>query len=571
MNKNQKRIGWTAKLYVSAGIIVALITGSVSLASFAEMDHTESVFGVKAEGKRARTQATPSQAEEFLPSLLSASLSDRKSLQELLEQEADNGDAIIPTWFQVSLNGIAIADSDHWNVTLKENQKIKSNTAVKHQLKVTIYPQAYGLGAGDSVSWNLGRIEGLSLDREFWEELVLSGGVHVGNAMLCYTEDSNVILYTEFEEAVKRYSSITITYWYECGFIPVDEPTCIEFDLPGYDEPIPAVLLPEKETTAETDEPTTEESRPQETTEAESSIEESSSQETTEAESSTEESSSQESTEAESSTEESSPQETTEAESSTEGSSLQETTEAEVPTEESSSQATTEAESATEESSQQETTEATNPSKDYDSGGNSSSYREKTTLAKETTAIPVTIPESMAETETATDPQSEELEESQAQKKDLLNDQAAEDAAESNEVLDINISFGAEVAASHGTQSRVLPNEILTYRMVLHNDSEEEIKDVRIRDYLPGRTSFVSVGDEGIYGVVDGQQYITWILKSLLPGEEKELTFQVKVFLCTPPDFPVRNQVYWQAGDSRSVNSQERPENQVDFPMITIE
>ncbi|CUX72426.1 Translation initiation factor IF-2 [Clostridium sp. C105KSO15] len=586
MNKNQKRIGWTAKLYVSAGLIVALIAGSVSLASFAEMEHTENVFGVKAEGKRVRTQATPSQAEEFLPSLLSASLSDRKSLQELLEQEADNGDAIIPTWFQVSLNGIAIADSDHWNVTLKENQKIKSNTAVKHQLKVTIYPQAYGLGAGDSVSWNLGRIEGLSLDREFWEELVLSGGVHVGDVMLCYTENSNVILYTEFEEAVKRYSSITITYWYECGFIPVDEPTCIEFDLPGYDEPIPAVLLPEKETTAETDEPTTEESRPQETTEAESSIEESSSQETTEAESSTEESSPQETTEAECSTEESSPQETTEAESSTEESSKQETTEVEAPTEESSSQATTEAEpateesssqatteaeSATEESSQQETTEATNPSKDYDSGGNSSSYREKTTLAKETTAVPVTIPESMAETETATDPQSEELEESQAQKQDLLNDQAAEDATESNEVLDINISFGAEVTASHGTQSRVLPNEILTYRMVLHNDSEEEIKDVRIRDYLPERTSFVSVGDEGIYGVVDGQQYITWILKGLLPGEEKELTFQVKVFLCTPPDFPVRNQVYWQADDSRSVNSQERPENQVDFPMVTIE
>lgn len=541
MNKNQKRIGWTVKLFASAGLIVALIAGSVSLASFAETKHTESVFGVKAEGKRVRTQATPSQAEGSLPSLLSADISDRKSLQELLEQETDNENAIIPTWFQVSLNGIAIADSDHWNVTLKENQKIKSNTAVKHQLKVTIYPQAYGLGAGDSVSWNLGRIEGLTLDREFWEELVLSGGVHVGDVMLCYTENSNVILYTEFEEAVKRYSSITITYWYECGFIPVDEPTCIEFDLPGYDEPIPVVLLPEMKTTTEADEPTTEESRPQETTEAESS------------------------------TEESSPQETTEVESSTEESSPQEPTEAEPATEESSSQATTEAESATEESSQQETTEATNPSKDYDSGGNSSSYREKTTLAKETTAIPVTIPESMAETETATDPQSEELEETQAQKQDLQNDQAAEDAAELNEVLDINISFGAEVAASHGTQSRVLPNEILTYRMVLHNDSEEEIKDFRIRDYLPERTSFVSVGDEGIYGVVDGQQYITWILKGLLPGEEKELTFQVKVFLCTPPDFPVRNQVYWQADDSRSVNSQERPENQVDFPMVTIE
>ncbi|HBE87225.1 MAG TPA: hypothetical protein DDW53_20585 [Lachnoclostridium sp.] len=119
-------------------------------------------------------------------------------------------------------------------------------------------------------------------------------------------------------------------------------------------------------------------------------------------------------------------------------------------------------------------------------------------------------------------------------------------------------------------QSRVLPNEILTYRIVLCNDSEKEIKEVRIRDYLPEHTSFVSVEDDGIYGVVDGQQYITWMLESILPGEEKELTFQVKVFLCTPPDFPVRNQVYWQAGDTRSVNNQERPENQVDFPIVTI-
>lgn len=58
-------------------------------------------------------------------------------------------------------------------------------------------------------------------------------------------------------------------------------------------------------------------------------------------------------------------------------------------------------------------------------------------------------------------------------------------------------------------QSLVLPNGILTYKIVLRNDSEEEIKDVRIRDYLPEHTSFVSVEDEGIYGVIDGQQYIT--------------------------------------------------------------
>jgi len=422
----------------------------------------------------------------MLAAPLSTGLPGQPSLQELLEQEADNENAIIPTWFQVSLNGAAIVDSDNWNITLKKNQKIKPNTAVKHQLKVTIYPQAYGLGDGDSVTWNLGRIEGLSLDSEFWEELVLSGGVHVGDVMLCYTEDGNVILYTEFKEEVKMYSSITITYWYDSGFVPVSEPTTIIFDLPGYEEPIPAVLVPENETT-ESEETTAEESSPQETTEEETTAEET-------------------------------------------------------------------------------TPETHDPTKDYGSGGNSGSDREKTTLAKETTS-PEKIPESSTEIEKATDPQSEE---SQAQEQYSLNQQSAGNTGGSDEVLDINISFGAEVAASHGIQSRVQPNEILTYKMVLHNDSEEEIKDVRIRDYLPEHTSFVSVEEDGIYGVVGGQQYITWMLERILPGEEKELTFQVKVFLCTPPDFSVRYQVYWQADDSRSVNNQERPENQVDFPMVTV-
>ncbi|MBW4845109.1 MAG: hypothetical protein KZY87_05930 [Lachnospiraceae bacterium] len=563
MEKNRKRIGGL----VSIPLIIALIAGSVSLASFAEMGHVKSAFGVKAEGKRIRAPATSSMAPESLTVPLSATHPGRLSLQELLEQEAVNEDAIIPTWFQVSLNGIAIADSDNWNITLNRNQWIKPDSVVKHQLKVTIYPYAYGLGDGDSVMWNLGRIEGLSLDSEYWEELVLSGGVHAGDVMLCYTEDGNVLLYTEFKEAVKNYSSITITYWYDCSFVSVDEPTCIVFDLPGYEDPIPAVLLPKNENTAETKEPTAEESKPQETTDTETSPEESSPQETTEAGTSAEESSPQETTEAESATEDSSPQETTESESSTEESSLQETTEAELATEESGPQDITEAETTTE-----ETLPGTlNPSNDYDSGGNSSSYRETTTFVKETTAIPVTIPESITEAELATDLLSEEPEEPQFQQQDLQNKRSTGDAGNSNGVLDINIFFGSEVTASHGTQSRVLPNEILTYRMMLHNDSEEEIKDVRIRYYLPERTSFVSGGDEGIYGVADGQQYITWMLKSILPGEEKELNAQVKVFLCIPPDFPVRSQVYWQADDRRSVNSQERPENQVDFPMVTIE
>ncbi len=122
MVKNRKRMEWLAKLYASAGLIVALIA-VVSSASFAGTRRMESVFGVKAKGVRASTLATPSIASGVLAAPLSSGLPGQLSLQELLEQEADNENAIIPTWFQVSLNGVAIVDSNNWNITLKKKSE----------------------------------------------------------------------------------------------------------------------------------------------------------------------------------------------------------------------------------------------------------------------------------------------------------------------------------------------------------------------------------------------------------------------------------------------------------------
>jgi len=533
MIKDRKRIRELVRRYTGSALIVTLIAGSVSVASFADMGYIDSVFGVRAEGQPARLTATRS---DSLATSSSAHMvgqsAQRPGLPELLEQSADNEDAIVPTWYQVALDGTAVVDSDDWDITLRQNQRIEIDTAVKHQLKVTIYPMTHELSEGDSVTWNLGRIEGLSLDGEFWEELVLPGGVHVGDVMLSYTEAGEVFLYTEFKEAVNRYSSVTITYWYECGFVAVNEPTDIIFDLPGYTEPVQAMLVPigwdENETSTRPVETTPEETTPEETTPAESSTEESSPQETT-----------------------TEPVETTPEETTPTKTTPAETTSAE----------TTPAETV-------------RPTKGSSSGGDSD--RAESTSAKETTKSAETVPESIRETETQTEesqiPEPDQEQNPQDPQDERPEQDAAEpdDTASEEEVLDINISFGAEVAASHGMQSKVLPNEVLTYRMVLKNDSEEEIRDVRIRDYLPEHTSFVSTGEDGVYGVAGGQQYITWMLEHILPGEEVELTFRVKVFPCTPPDYPVRNRVFWQADDSRSVNNQEKPENQVDFPMITI-
>lgn len=532
MNINRKSTGEFLRRGAGAALIVTLIAGSVSLASFADMGYVDSVFGVKAVGESVRLTATGSEA---VATASTARYASRPGLSEMLEQSTDHEGAIIPTWFRVSLNGEAIVDSSEWDITLEPHRKLMNDTAVKHELRVTIYPQKYELGDGDSVTWNLGRMEGLSLDGEFYEQLVLSGGVYAGDVMLYYTEEGEVFLYTEFKDAIRRYSSITIDYWYDCGFANVDKPTEIEFDLPGYREPVPALLIPDGWDDEETKEPSTEET-------------------TKETEPPTEEPTS--STEAP----------TTEPTSATEGPTTTVAPTTVAPT--------TPAPTTVAPTTAEPTTEPTT-AVDKNKGSGGGSDRDESTAAKETTKSAETIAESIAETvaETESQPiQSEAQEQSpQEPQDDPSEEEAGEpDETEPDEVLDINISFGAEVAASHGMQSQVLPDEILTYRMVLTNDSEDEIKDVRIRDYLPEHTSFVSTGTDGIYGVVDGQQYITWMLDRILPGETVELTFQVRVFPCTPPDYPVRNQVYWQSDDSRSANNQEQPENQVDFPMITI-
>ena len=511
MKISRNRTTGLIRRYASAALVVALIAGSVSLASFAEMGYTESNFGVNTQVGRSRAMATPSAALESLASSSDSNRLNQPSLPELLEQTADNEEVIDVNWFQVALNGKAIVDSDDWSVTIRPDRQIKQDAVVKHQIRVTLYPEEYAFEAGDSVTWNLGKIQGLSLDGEFYEQLLLDGGrVNAGDVYLYYTTDGDVILTTIFNEKINRYDWITITYWYDCGFIPVEEPTGIVFDLPGYEEPVPAILIPENWT----GEPTTKEPTTEAPTTEEPTTEEPTSEEPTTEEPTTEE-----------------------------------------PT------------------TEEPTTEPTTAAPTRGSGGSSSSDREDVTTKAATTAaetVPESQTETIPETETETESAEQPTGDQSPQDEQTENDTEEADDTESDEVVDINISFGAEVAASHGMQSQVLPNEILTYRMVLRNDSEEEIRDVRIRDYLPEHTSFIMAGDEGVYGVVDGRQYITWVLESIPPGEELELTFQVKVFPCTAPNYQIRNQVYWQGDDDRSINHQARPENEVDFPQITI-
>jgi uncharacterized repeat protein (TIGR01451 family) len=117
------------------------------------------------------------------------------------------------------------------------------------------------------------------------------------------------------------------------------------------------------------------------------------------------------------------------------------------------------------------------------------------------------------------------------------------------------VSISAKASADAGFA--IGAGEVLSYEITVRNDGAEAIEDLRVRDYLPSHTSFV--GADGSYGVIGGEQHVTWNIPSLAPGEERVLTLNVRVFTCIPEGFAVTNSVRWQVSDRTPTNDPRDP------------
>jgi len=518
----------TARRWVSILMMISLLAGSVSIASFAKGEE-------KAQGswevgidvsRRTKTRtgrtgaATPSELSLTPATPSNATASDAAfdiyTLGELLEQ-SDYSGAITAQWFQVKLDNTVISNSNDYSVKLNSGTKIPPDAMMEHRLQVIIFPQQGELGDGDLVTWNLGRIEGLKLSEEVWEEMTLEG-TDFGCACLSYDKDGTLWLRMEFYDEIQKFPWINVTYWYESAFIPVKEETVLEFDLPGYEETEWAVLLPENsdETSTETIEPTTPEPEP--------SPEETTGEETTGKEPPGEETTAEETTKGSGSKKSSSG-------GSSSSVSVSATTAAEITAaEESTSAVSTDQESdvQTQEPEQGTLPDTGNrPEKNGTSGRNSGSKAAKTA-------------KSVSDQITG--------QQTQQQQEDFLT-------------LDI-----IETAGGH---NQMMPGELIVYRMAVRNEGAEMIKDIRVRDYLPDYTSFVAVED-GSYGVINGRQHVTWMLDLLKPGEEKELVLSVRVFPCVPENHRIENKVYWQADNKTQINDPENPSEVKTLPEIIV-
>lgn len=98
------------------------------------------------------------------------------------------------------------------------------------------------------------------------------------------------------------------------------------------------------------------------------------------------------------------------------------------------------------------------------------------------------------------------------------------------------------------------PGDELTYTLEVSNTGEGTATAVRVRDYIPERTTFVSVSENGNY--VDGDKpYVEWMVMLVKPGETVSLSFVVTIDEEPSTVNPVANTASYDPGDGSETST----------------
>lgn len=499
--------------FLAVCLLVAILAGSISAVSYAfdwdeRVLNEEGNWSLKVTAGRYRKKiATPSTASYQLLSMGS----DLASPSDMLEQVQSGGNpgAIETEWFRVLIDGETARDSDRPHIALKDGREIPPDGEAEYRMKAIFDVTDGGIESGDYVEWNFGMYPGLSLPEESWEEVVIEGTL-VGEAYLRYETDGTLCLGTVFAEGISKFSAFYITYTYKSGFLPVYERTPLEFRFPGRDGVTKVILLPV--TRPDPDEP--------DITDGE------------------EETTVTETTETETTAEETTPQETTAAPS-----------------------------------------EPGRPSGGGSSGGSDSSSAGNQ-VAAESVVASVMEPKEKTKAETSEEPtQSEPSQQLKAEPKEKPEPEAASAVKEKERQEDdgnravptqveINVTWSA--GADQTVAENVKNGDSIACTIELKNNGDTEVKDVRLRDYLPKHTSFLSASGGGVWGIRDGQERVTWKIDLIKPGECLVLEINLQVYSCTPAGYRLEQTLYWQEKDHESVNSTKDPGSSLAAPAITV-
>lgn len=232
--------------FLAVTVLVAMLAGSISAVSWAfdpdervlneEGDWSQKIKAGRYDNKKATSSSAFWQIEAG---------EKTASPSDMLEQEVHGQGRVEVEWFRILVDGEMARDSDRPETAMKEGREIPPGRTLKIQMKATFHVDEGGFEPGDYVEWRLGTYPGLSLPYEVWEEVMIDG-VFFGEACLGYQEDSTVYLRTVITDHINEFenSKVWIQYTYESGFFPVYERTPVDFQFPGWDKPIMAILLP---------------------------------------------------------------------------------------------------------------------------------------------------------------------------------------------------------------------------------------------------------------------------------------------------------------------------------------
>ena len=538
--------------FLSAGLVTALLAGSVSAASYAarpdgeEPDINNSFRSRITARSIGWDPATPGMPQKATPDAPweETDIEFFADLDGLPEQGGTTtpGSTVTQS-FRIVLDGDTIHDSSQPEMVMEEGRKIPYDGVITFYLSAS-FSVAGGLKPGDTIEWNLGTFPGLNLEPEFQEPIILADGqTYFGEAYLHYYEEYGGILVLETvittdEEALNYSGGAIISYTYESGFVGVRKETPLEFIFPGREDARMAILLPSH--TTEPDDPV--------------SSEPESSQEITEPETTVPETTAP--TEPETTVPESVPPETTEP----------------------VNPEPTEPETTEPETTVPETTAPTEPETTAGrpaGGGSSGGHDEGVWTTRAPKPSEPTEPETTVAETTAAEtvpPESSEVETTESREETELSEESEETEQETTETTDSKeLEDGSmEVQVIPLMGGAVKNGEPFRYSIEIRNNGDFPVENIRIRDYIPKHTGFVSASDGGTWGILSGEERVTWKIDTLEPGESRKLEIELAVYLCTPEDYELEQTVYWQSGDTESVNSIKDPENRADAPGVTV-
>ena len=120
------------------------------------------------------------------------------------------------------------------------------------------------------------------------------------------------------------------------------------------------------------------------------------------------------------------------------------------------------------------------------------------------------------------------------------------------------------VKASDTNGKTVKPDEQITYKITVTNTGETVLTGIRVRDYIPANTHFISADNDGERGAINGKQHVTWFIVSLNPGQSITLSFVVQVDSCVKNGTEITNTALYEVTDDPappSTNDPDDPEN----------